>query len=545
MITLMVQHIDDQVNRRRIPNALSIVVFFTAATVFAAGSLLIVMFRASWSFADAAVAARVGYKLPWLFVLAATLAALALCSFRAAARNLAWRRGAAERRTHPAWIVPVVPLAGFFGYVLMRVIRTLHDMGEFDVILYALVDLLPGLAVLTAFGLLALVLPAFACWRRTGVRWAAVGLGVAGALFFVLDPLPPRITAGPWLQVAGEDGMTVCWMTDSPAEAWVEYGPGFAHFAQSCRYGLEEIGPVHRVTLSGLPHGTRVPYRLAVRKLHGISPITARFGATVRSQEFAFSVPDPHAEHTAFAVIADLHEHLDALPELARQLRLDECEFVVFNGDFFEHVNNEFQVVNHLLRPISRLLGGARPFVFVRGNHDARGAYARQLDRFLDLNGHPYVGLFRRGPAAILVMDTGEDKDDGHPQYAGLVDFDGWRREQHELIPELMRDPAWNTASFRVLLAHMAIKQDKLGAAGIDLQLAGHWHTTHHLHPPGREAGFPIVVASGFAGHGPDDFAAARVDVTPRTLEVTVVTRGGTLIARHAWERHTSVITPK
>ena len=45
-----------------------------------------------------------------------------------------------------------------------------------------------------------------------------------------------------------------------------------------------------------------------------------------------------------------------------------------------------------------------------------------------------YYYSFNHGPVHIIVLDTGEDKADSHPVYAGLADFDKYRDSQAEWL---------------------------------------------------------------------------------------------------------------
>ncbi len=98
-----------------------------------------------------------------------------------------------------------------------------------------------------------------------------------------------------------------------------------------------------------------------------------------------------------------------------------------------------------------------RPVWFARGNHDVRGPEARALGRFLDTPGGKFYYSVRQGPVAFLVLDTGEDKADDAPVYAGLGTFDAYRAEQATWLAQELKKDHVRSAPFRVVVAHIPL----------------------------------------------------------------------------------------
>jgi hypothetical protein len=71
--------------------------------------------------------------------------------------------------------------------------------------------------------------------------------------------------------------------------------------------------------------------------------------------------------------------------------------------------------------------------------------------------GGGYYYWFRQGPVAAVVMDTGEDKPDATPAYAGLGAFDAYRSEQSPWLARVIEDPAWRSAAYRVAFLHIPL----------------------------------------------------------------------------------------
>ncbi|MFX5956655.1 hypothetical protein ABTF01_19885, partial [Acinetobacter baumannii] len=79
-----------------------------------------------------------------------------------------------------------------------------------------------------------------------------------------------------------------------------------------------------------------------------------------------------------------------------------------------------------------------------------------------------YYYAYQWGPVYNIVLDTGEDKPDDAPVYAGIVDFDSYRREQAAWLEQEMQKPAFKKAPFRVVMMH------------IPHFYSGDWHGTLH-----------------------------------------------------------------
>ena len=131
------------------------------------------------------------------------------------------------------------------------------------------------------------------------------------------------------------------------------------------------------------------------------------------------------------------------------------------------------------------------PFVYVRGNHETRGKFARMLPNYLTTPRGKYYYSFDHGPVHFLVMDGGEDKDDTHWAYSGLADFDRYRDEQKAWLEKEIQTDAYKKAAFRIVLVHMPHRQseDRHGVTDlhnkwrplfnqgkIDLMISGHTH---------------------------------------------------------------------
>jgi hypothetical protein len=382
-----------------------------------------------------------------------------------------------------------------------------------------------------------------------------VDIAMAGA---PRNALPPGgapaadILAGPYLQNPGSTTMTVMWVTGSNAAGWVEYGRGGSAplRALPVRDGLVEAnGRVHRVVLTGLAPDTPYTYRIVTRPIASFGPYKVDYGDITRSDAFTFRTLGASRETYSFLVLNDLHEDVATLRGHLAQAAAAPYDLVFFNGDTLSHLETEGQVLERCLKPAADQFASRIPLFLVRGNHETRGAFARELGRYLALPDGRFYYSFDHGPVHFIVMDTGEDKEDGHWAYSGLIDFDAYRQQQAEWLAQEVASPAFRQARFRVLVAHMpffggartrvdghgqadcrARWGSMLSAAGLDLHIAGHTHRADWVEPAEAANTFPVAVGGGSA-RGSNTLT--RVNVSPDALEVTVTTDAGLEAGRH------------
>jgi acid phosphatase type 7 len=361
-----------------------------------------------------------------------------------------------------------------------------------------------------------------------------------------------RILAGPYLQNPGPSSITIVWVTNVDAAGWVEFGKDGAATtrAVSLRDGLVEANThVHRVELTGLTPGASYTYRAVTRPIVSFGPYKVDYGDIARSEPHAFRTPAPDRQSYSFLVLNDLHEDVEIMRAHLTRAEAEPYDFVFFNGDSLSHLETEGQVLDRCLKPAAELFASRVPLFLVRGNHETRGAFASDLGRYLALPDGRYYYSFDQGPVHFIVMDTGEDKEDGHWAYSGLTGFDAYRQQEAEWLAREVASPAFTRARFRVLIAHMPFFGNErtrvdghgpadcrahwgaiLNRAGLDLHIAGHTHRADWVDPaPGANA-FRVAVGGGSAK---GSNTLTRVNVSQDTLEVVMTTDAGVEVGRH------------
>jgi predicted phosphodiesterase len=367
-----------------------------------------------------------------------------------------------------------------------------------------------------------------------------VGLSVLPTAIGQEQLAPFAIVHGPYLQLAAEDTVTVVWHTNRPGVSRVEYGPTAAlgQQAVSSRHGLiDNDRTSHVIRLTGLRPGTTYYYRVVTREFVGYEKqYIVKWGETVTGETLSTRTLDRAAGPFTFAVVSDIHENVARLDTLLSRFDWASVPFVIFNGDMVNDFMNPDQPFTGFVDASVGRFARRIPFVYVRGNHDIRGRYGRRLaDYFPTLDGKAYYS-FDHGGMHVIVLDSGEDKEDSHEYYNGLVAFDGYRKEQAAWLEQDLRSDAARRARFRVLVSHIpprsaegyAIEQVRTqweataNAGKVDLWFSGHTHRFARLDPTPGQNGYRLIVGA------PDTLI--RVDVTGSALTTTVTREDGTVV---------------
>jgi len=351
----------------------------------------------------------------------------------------------------------------------------------------------------------------------------------------------PTITHGPILLRPTESSVTIMWTTDILCQAAVAYGEmQLDHEVEPGRDGLVPVGTVHVVELSRLAPGHTYKYEVISTPVLKLNPYWPDKGKKLESPIYQFTTFDRTKPSISFSFITDTHEDVPRLNSLLRLVDLSTTDFLVHGGDSLNFIATENQMFAAWLDPVSRRLNQTKPFVYVRGNHDLRGPFARDLAQYMQSYSEPFYYATEDGPVYLLDMDTGEDKADNTNVYAGLNQMILYRAREYEWMKGVFaHDPDAATAPFRIVVMHQpdwgwlnGTNQDwtKLAnVANVDLVIAGHLHRLEYIRPGTQGNDYPILVV------GQDQIA--RVDASSQALHITVVDRSGSVLKSISFSR--------
>ncbi len=332
--------------------------------------------------------------------------------------------------------------------------------------------------------------------RREFLQWS----GAFAASGLLLRDIPsvdaviqdaPALGGMPMLQNPTDSGVTVLIPVNRLSTAWVEYGstPSLGQTAIPLEYGLHPLNArIHKIKITGLKPGQPLYYRVHVAGIDFKGPYQIKRLATESTDILRTKTLNPHIDTAQVAFINDTHEKADVLGALGDRLSVMKPDLVFWNGDVFNDVRSDDQIFRQFVNPSKAAFAASSPIAFVSGNHDVHGVHARELSRFVDTPDDLRCYILRQGPVAFVVMDTGEDKPDEHPVYAGLGGFALYRRQQREWLERALKTPVFRSAPYKILVCHIPFFNEwdspdsreqwmgLLREAGVRLAIHGHVH---------------------------------------------------------------------
>ncbi len=318
----------------------------------------------------------------------------------------------------------------------------------------------------------------------------------------------------PYLQNPGTDEMTVMWLTNVPARSWVEYGTDPNNLKRT-RTFIEGVmvanNKINQVHLTDLQPGTRYYYRVVSQEVTRYSSYYKEFGDTVRSDIKTFTTWSDDMKDFRVIVYNDIHSNMEMFNKLHSLVEDKPYDLVIFNGDCFDDVEVESDIVDRLLTYTPRIKSDEIPSIFIRGNHETRGEYSLHLWDYLGRMGGRSYSAFSLGDTRFVLLDCGEDKPDDHWVYYDMNDYTQHRIDQAEFLKEELQSAAFKDARKRVLIHHIPIfgvKSDSfspcsdlwipvLENAPFNISLNGHTHRYRVIEKGETGNNFPVIIGGG------------------------------------------------
>ena len=316
------------------------------------------------------------------------------------------------------------------------------------------------------------------------------------------DPIDISETLhGPWLTMPREDSMRVTWIGRSICGGGVEYREKGAEewmTAWDIRSGLIDCSrDLHSVELKGLKPGAAYEYRLCAVNGEGMSAYTQVYhNPTVRT----FRTLDPGRSAYRVFLASDTHGCANMnFAHMYAKSGAKDADFYFFLGDIVnDGVYNDirFYVTRGFLDEVSRLWGGERPTVFMRGNHDLNGQDAYKWSEYFPQSDGKTYQAFRQGPALFVALDTMNRSrvPAQNAQHAAYL------KEQADWIRGLRNTTMWRAAKFRIVMGHICpwpdlgsskltgpafteVFSDETPEGRIHALVTGHQHQYYRLNP--------------------------------------------------------------
>jgi len=319
----------------------------------------------------------------------------------------------------------------------------------------------------------------------------------------------------PYLQNPSPDGMTVMWHTNVPCRSWVEYGTDSTNMKRARTFIEGEAmanNTTNRIRIEGLTPGTKYYYRAISQEITLYQPYKKEFGDTVRTPLHSFTTWDDNKKDFTAVIFNDIHDKYSLFDKLFAQVKDTGYDVVFFNGDCIADVQSEDNAIRSISHYCKGVDGSNIPTIFIRGNHETRGAYSMFLWNLLEKKGgtHTYGG-FNLGDTRFVLLDCGEDKPDEHWVYYDMNDFTQYRQDQAEFLKKEIVSNEFKKATKRVLIHHIPIYGEHIGdyhpckdlwepilsKAKFNISLNAHTHRFEHI-PVGKDKNiYPVIIGGG------------------------------------------------
>lgn len=278
---------------------------------------------------------------------------------------------------------------------------------------------------------------------------------------------------------SGDDMYTVMWTTTRPGSGYVTYTYDGTDYTVYDAVGgtIRSTDTIHsvRVPKAHLDNNT---YTYHSQYVGTKQAYTAVKGKTVDSEPVSFTGYSGEKEIKAL-VIADVHDEPDR-SEKAMSFFDETPSIIILDGDMSSQMAAKNDFVN-IIKYAHQFSGGKIPIAYARGNHEPRGEYASEMLQYFRTTTGGLYYTFSYGPLWAVVLDSGEDKEDDHEEYSGLVDFRSYIAKETEWL-KTVKAP---DSPYRIAVSHKPELDDLdggkwlgiLGDMGIDAAISGHWHT--------------------------------------------------------------------
>lgn len=316
-----------------------------------------------------------------------------------------------------------------------------------------------------------------------GLGGAALAGGVAAAA-----PAAPQVPNKPYegigqapfkvcppcLQAPAETTMGVTWRVSGLSKGVVEVAdnPDMRHarIVKSGGYGLVPIDVSSlQVRLEGLKPGTRYWYRTVTTPFLDYKNIyDAKLGEPVVGEIHSFTTLGAAAP-AHFCVMNDTHGIWRSFKLVTGKIKALKPTALIWNGDATNTTQAKETALSIFLDPPvpDGDYSADVPVCFVSGNHDYRGSWISKLHEVIQPR-HPaerasaqwdlkWNFAQRVGDLALIGLDTGEDKPDGHPKWFGLANFEPYRKAQARWLDEALSRPEIAAAKYKVVFCHIPL----------------------------------------------------------------------------------------
>ncbi len=378
------------------------------------------------------------------------------------------------------------PLAfTIIGAVFLAAIVVIIKLGAAAYIRFVLQNFLVSLAAAAAVLLAAFLLfiyPKTALKDKQGFKACALALLLLAAGLSLTRFAFGGISCGPVVYAVEDEYQIVFSGRSASLASVIIDGKEFDDLYAGSLSG----GRIHKVSVPMTVLDAAKAYEIRLQKIIYRGPFAGILGKTF-SEKHSFTPADT-SDGLQYLSFSDIHMHKNAA--LRTEAAAPDYDFLVIGGDTISVVDT-FADANYVNKLLSAMTGGEKPVIYARGNHEVKGRYAEQLDRFVGSKNGSFCYTVSLGDVCALVLDLGEDHDDDWWEYYGTARYDAYRDEQSEFLKNELASGSLSAYTYRLAICHIppvyvnyrhnheAVKAewtDLLNQMDIDMCVCGHQH---------------------------------------------------------------------
>ncbi len=282
------------------------------------------------------------------------------------------------------------------------------------------------------------------------------------------------ITSAPMLQNYAETSIGIAFTVSALASGFVVIGrqPDLSDGRKVLCGGhrMTELSDrVQQVRVTGLEPATTYYYRIGADRIDYKGGYSMKnLGTEEDPAIYSFTTAGAEAK-AHFCVINDTHARWQPFGLAIEKIAQLAPSCVIWNGDACNVEETIEAQIRIFLKPeIERTDYAARlPYLFCTGNHDFRGMANRHLERVWmyrqpeerevrdwDLGRNFAV---RMGDIALIGLDTGEDKLDTNPKFAGIFKMEDYRKAQALWLRSALQRPEIAKAPYIIAFCHIPL----------------------------------------------------------------------------------------
>ncbi len=336
---------------------------------------------------------------------------------------------------------------------------------------------------------------------------------------------PYKITSDPMV-IDNGDGYSIVFSTN-------DTGTGYINYTYEDKEYTVYDETTGRLNCDSKIHTVTVPYEhlkdnsYIVGSTRVIEEYSygSRLGKEIKSDEYTFSVNESSEQN--YLVISDWHTHLKMAKKAISYL--GEYDGIILMGDATPGLDFEDEFIINTVEFAGNLCGGEIPIIYVRGNHEARGAYSGKVEEALGLN--EFYRINNIGPVSFIVLDSSEDKEDSHVEYGGLDDYSNYRKEMLNWLTNIdienskviALSHSWKISDVEEDISTNGYQE--LERLGVRLMISGHTHDCRLVGVDDEEEeafldSFPNIIAYMDGGKTDYGYTASKLIINDDEIQL-------------------------